>query len=119
MRPGRRCARWPANAVGPESVREWTDGSTSSVLPDGHEHRTSAGARSLPQAAPVFGSPRIVSDRYAVRGRILAVPVRSLSEAKTRLSPALDRMERAALTPAMPEDGLDGTLQLLGWPSGG
>ena len=47
--------------------------------------------------------------------RILAVPVKSLTEAKARLAPALAPMERAALTLAMLEDVLDATGQLAGW----
>jgi 2-phospho-L-lactate guanylyltransferase len=47
--------------------------------------------------------------------RILAVPVRSPVEAKARLAPALDPLERAALTLAMLEDVLDATDQLSGW----
>ena len=47
--------------------------------------------------------------------RIIAVPVKSLSEAKTRLVHALTPLERAALTLAMLEDVLDATLALSGW----
>src|ERR1041385_4757746 len=47
--------------------------------------------------------------------RIVAVPVKGLSEAKTRLAPALAPLERAALTLAMLEDVLDATSALLGW----
>ena len=47
--------------------------------------------------------------------RAIALPVRSLSEAKTRLEPLLAPLERAALTLAMLEDVLDATLTLPGW----
>ena len=47
--------------------------------------------------------------------RIIAVPVRSLSEAKSRLAPALSPLERGALTLAMLEDVLDATLAIPGW----
>jgi len=43
------------------------------------------------------------------------VPVKSLSKAKTRLSPILSPLERAALTLAMLEDVLDATLGIPGW----
>jgi 2-phospho-L-lactate guanylyltransferase len=48
---------------------------------------------------------------------VIALPVKSLSEAKTRLGPILDPLERAALTLAMLEDALDATLALPGWES--
>jgi 2-phospho-L-lactate guanylyltransferase len=47
--------------------------------------------------------------------RILAIPVKSLSRAKTRLAPVLSPLERGALTLAMLEDMLDVTLEIPGW----
>jgi 2-phospho-L-lactate guanylyltransferase len=47
--------------------------------------------------------------------RVLAVPVKSLSRAKSRLSPALTGLERGALTLAMLEDVLDASLGVPGW----
>jgi len=47
--------------------------------------------------------------------KVLALPVRSLSESKSRLAPALEPLERAALTLAMLEDVLDAALELFGW----
>ena len=47
--------------------------------------------------------------------RVLAVPVKSLSRAKSRLSPALTDLERGALTLAMLEDVLDASLGVAGW----
>ncbi|HEY7660483.1 MAG TPA: 2-phospho-L-lactate guanylyltransferase [Actinomycetota bacterium] len=47
--------------------------------------------------------------------RVLAIPVKSLTRAKTRLSPALSGLERGALTLAMLEDVLDAALLLPGW----
>jgi 2-phospho-L-lactate/phosphoenolpyruvate guanylyltransferase len=47
--------------------------------------------------------------------RVIAVPVKSLSKAKTRLAPILSPLERAAVTLAMLEDVLDATLALPGW----
>jgi 2-phospho-L-lactate/phosphoenolpyruvate guanylyltransferase len=47
--------------------------------------------------------------------RVVAVPVKSLSRAKTRLSPALTGLERGALTLAMLEDVLDAALSMPGW----
>lgn len=47
--------------------------------------------------------------------RVVAVPVKSLSRAKTRLSPALTGLERGALTLAMLEDVLDAALTVPGW----
>jgi len=47
--------------------------------------------------------------------KVLALPVRSLSESKSRLAPALEPLERAALTLAMLEDVLDAALELPGW----
>ena len=47
--------------------------------------------------------------------RVLAVPVKSLSRAKSRLAPALTGLERGALTLAMLEDVLDASLHVPGW----
>lgn len=47
--------------------------------------------------------------------RVLAVPVKSLSRAKTRLARILSPLERAALTLAMLEDVLDAALAVPGW----
>lgn len=47
--------------------------------------------------------------------RIIAVPVKSLSRAKTRLAPTLTTLERGALTLAMLEDVLDATEAVPGW----
>ena len=47
--------------------------------------------------------------------RVVAVPVKSLSRAKTRLSPALTGLERGALTLAMLEDVHDAALSVPGW----
>jgi 2-phospho-L-lactate/phosphoenolpyruvate guanylyltransferase len=47
--------------------------------------------------------------------KVLAIPVKSLSEAKSRLAPALSPLERGALTLAMFEDVLDAAVQLQGW----
>ena len=47
--------------------------------------------------------------------RVLAVPVKSLSRAKSRLAPALTDLERGALTLAMLEDVLDASLHVPGW----
>ncbi len=49
--------------------------------------------------------------------RIIAIPVKSLSRTKTRLSRVLSPLERAALTLAMLEDVLDATLAVPGWES--
>ena len=46
---------------------------------------------------------------------VAPVPVKSLSRAKTRLSPALTGLERGALTLAMLEDVLDAALSVPGW----
>ena len=47
--------------------------------------------------------------------RIVAVPVKSLSRAKTRLSADLTALERGALTLAMLEDVLDAVQAVAGW----
>jgi 2-phospho-L-lactate guanylyltransferase len=47
--------------------------------------------------------------------RVIALPVKSLAEAKGRLEPVLSPLERGALTLAMFEDVLDVTLTLPGW----
>ena len=47
--------------------------------------------------------------------RVIALPVKSLDEAKSRLEPVLSPLERAALTLAMLEDVMDATLGLTGW----
>jgi 2-phospho-L-lactate guanylyltransferase len=47
--------------------------------------------------------------------RVIAIPVKSLSGSKSRLSRALTPLERGALTLAMLEDVLDVTLALSGW----
>jgi 2-phospho-L-lactate guanylyltransferase len=47
--------------------------------------------------------------------RAIVLPVKSLSEAKSRLDPLLTPLERAVLTLAMLEDVLDATQQLTGW----
>lgn len=47
--------------------------------------------------------------------RIVAIPVKSLSRAKSRLAPALSTLERGALTLAMLEDVLDATQAVPGW----
>ena len=47
--------------------------------------------------------------------RIIAVPVKSLSRAKSRLTSILSPIERAALTLAMLEDVLDAALSVPGW----
>ena len=47
--------------------------------------------------------------------RVIAVPVKSLERAKSRLSEVLEPLERAALTLAMLEDVLDGCLAQPGW----
>lgn len=47
--------------------------------------------------------------------RVVAIPVKSLSRAKTRLAPALTDLERGALTLAMLEDVLDAALSVPGW----
>ena len=47
--------------------------------------------------------------------RILAIPVKSLARAKSRLSSELTSLERGALTLAMLEDVLDVAMELPGW----
>jgi 2-phospho-L-lactate guanylyltransferase len=47
--------------------------------------------------------------------RVIAVPIKSLSRAKSRLTPLLSPLERAALTLAMLEDVLDATLAMPSW----
>ena len=47
--------------------------------------------------------------------RIVAIPVKALSKAKSRLAPELTPLERGALTLAMFEDVLDATLPVAGW----
>lgn len=49
------------------------------------------------------------------RMRVIALPVKSLGEAKGRLDPVLTPLERGALTLAMLEDVLDVTLAIAGW----
>lgn len=47
--------------------------------------------------------------------RVMAVPVKSLDRAKSRLSPILSSSERAALSLAMLEDVLDACVAQAGW----
>ncbi|MGZ5128144.1 MAG: 2-phospho-L-lactate guanylyltransferase [Actinomycetota bacterium] len=47
--------------------------------------------------------------------RVIALPVKSLGDAKTRLGPVLEPLERASLTLAMLEDVMDATQALPGW----
>jgi len=47
--------------------------------------------------------------------RAIAVPVKSLSRAKSRLAPVLSPLERAALSLALLEDVLDAALAAPGW----
>jgi 2-phospho-L-lactate/phosphoenolpyruvate guanylyltransferase len=47
--------------------------------------------------------------------RIVAIPVKALAKAKSRLAPELTPLERGALTLAMLEDVLDATLAVAGW----
>ena len=47
--------------------------------------------------------------------RVIALPVKSLDDAKTRLGPVLEPLERASLTLAMLEDVMDATQSLSGW----
>jgi 2-phospho-L-lactate/phosphoenolpyruvate guanylyltransferase len=60
--------------------------------------------------APAF-TAWSVTLRYV---RVIAVPVKSLARAKSRLGPVLAPLERAALTLAMLEDVLDATLAVPG-----
>jgi 2-phospho-L-lactate guanylyltransferase len=46
---------------------------------------------------------------------VIALPVKSLADAKTRLDPVLTPLERGALTLAMFEDVMDVVQQLSGW----
>ena len=47
--------------------------------------------------------------------RVIAIPVKSLSTSKRRLSPLLSPLERGALTLAMLEDVLDAAVAVPGW----
>jgi 2-phospho-L-lactate/phosphoenolpyruvate guanylyltransferase len=47
--------------------------------------------------------------------RVVAIPVKALTKAKSRLAPELTPLERGALTLAMLEDVLDATLAVAGW----
>jgi 2-phospho-L-lactate/phosphoenolpyruvate guanylyltransferase len=47
--------------------------------------------------------------------RVVAIPVKALSKAKSRLAPELSPLERGALTLAMLEDVLDAALAVVGW----
>jgi len=47
--------------------------------------------------------------------RIVAIPVKALAKAKSRLAPVLSPLERAALTLAMLEDVLDAALSMSAW----
>jgi 2-phospho-L-lactate/phosphoenolpyruvate guanylyltransferase len=47
--------------------------------------------------------------------RVIALPVKSLEESKSRLAPTLSPLERGALTLAMLEDCLDAAIPLAGW----
>lgn len=47
--------------------------------------------------------------------RVIVLPVRSLDESKSRLTPVLSPMERGALTLAMLEDVMDATAVMPGW----
>jgi 2-phospho-L-lactate guanylyltransferase len=47
--------------------------------------------------------------------RVIALPVKSLGDTKTRLGPVLEPLERASLTLAMLEDVMDATQALPGW----
>jgi 2-phospho-L-lactate guanylyltransferase len=47
--------------------------------------------------------------------RVIALPVKSLGDVKTRLGPVLEPLERASLTLAMLEDVMDVTQALAGW----
>jgi 2-phospho-L-lactate/phosphoenolpyruvate guanylyltransferase len=56
-----------------------------------------------------------VTSRYAAVVRVIALPVKTLADAKGRLAPVLTPLERGALTLAMLEDVLDVTLTIPGW----
>jgi 2-phospho-L-lactate/phosphoenolpyruvate guanylyltransferase len=47
--------------------------------------------------------------------RVVAIPIKALAKAKSRLAPELTPLERGALTLAMLEDVLDSTLAVAGW----
>jgi 2-phospho-L-lactate guanylyltransferase len=47
--------------------------------------------------------------------RVIALPVKSLAETKSRLAPILSPLERGALTLAMLEDVMDASMALPGW----
>lgn len=47
--------------------------------------------------------------------RAIVLPVKSLSETKSRLAPVLSPLERGALTLAMLEDVMDATQAVIGW----
>jgi 2-phospho-L-lactate guanylyltransferase len=47
--------------------------------------------------------------------RVIALPVKSLAETKSRLAPVLSPLERGALTLAMLEDVMDASVALPGW----
>jgi 2-phospho-L-lactate guanylyltransferase len=69
------------------------------------------GAQGIGGAAA--GSPTAALAWEAVRA--IAIPVKSLARAKTRLSSELTALERAALTLAMLEDVLDAALAVRSW----
>jgi 2-phospho-L-lactate/phosphoenolpyruvate guanylyltransferase len=52
---------------------------------------------------------------YPADVRVIALPVKLLTEAKSRLDPMLTPLERGALTLAMLEDVLDASIGLSGW----
>jgi len=58
-------------------------------------------------ASPPLDYPRTV--------RAIAVPVKALAKAKSRLAPVLAPLDRAALSLAMLEDVLDAALEVQGW----
>ena len=64
--------------------------------------------------APVGRPPR-PGRGYPTAVRVLAVPVKSLERAKSRLAPLLTPLERAGLTLAMLEDVLDAALAQETW----
>ncbi len=61
---------------------------------------------------PPGGPPSLVYPRTV---RVIAVPVKALSRAKSRLAPILAPLERAAISLAMLEDVLDAALDVAGW----